>query len=203
VDTIPTMTDETTPPASTEIEAPRQGRAGQFRQARRERSSMFFPALLIIGLGLILLLPLFDTSQALSGLVVLGIAFGVLGVGLLARFFFNGRHERGIAFLGLLILLWMACTATFLSNFISLSAGWPIFVVAVGGAMFFTIALEREHDRTLALPAMIFMWAGGVALVFTMQIISISVLASVASLWPFLFVLIALALLPRVFRVRQ
>jgi hypothetical protein len=196
------MTDLTNPPDSAEIQAQRTGRANQFRQARRARSSLFLPALLTIALGVFLLFPAFDVIPQQSSLVALGIALAVLAIGLLARFAFNGRQERGLAFVGLLILLWLACAVTFLSNFISLYVGWPIFVVALGGAMLFTVMLDKTHDRGLALPGMIFLWAGGVALVFTMQIISLSSLAGWAIFWPFALVIVALALLPRVFRAR-
>jgi hypothetical protein len=194
------MTDVTNPPESTPIESARAGRANQFRQARRQHSSLFVPALLIMAFGVLLLLPVFEVIPILPGIAWLGIALGAFSIGLLARFMVNGRRESGLAFMGLLILLWLACAASFLSGFISLLAGWPIFIVAVGSALFFTMALERDRDRALALPGIVFLWAGGVALVFTMQIISITTLYTLATLWPFAFVLIALALLPRVFR---
>lgn len=198
LDSVPESAPISTPITPTpEDTLSRLTRAAQFRETRRRRASMVVPALLLIGIGILLLIKPAELSPAW----IAGVISGAIGIALFARFVLNGARERGLAFLSLLMLLWLACAAVFVSNFVSIGQGWPLFVIAIGAALFGTFALERSHDRGVLLPGLVCLWAGAVALIFTLQLISAEALGSVAGLWPFAFVLIALALIPRVFRV--
>jgi hypothetical protein len=62
---------------------------------------------------------------------------------------------------------------------------------------------ERTHDRGLLMPGFMLIVAGALALPFTMRVLSSSLLSNVALYWPILFLLAALAILPRAIRDRS
>ena len=72
----------------------------------------------------------------------------------------------------------------------------------MGLALIVTFVFERTHDRGLLLPGTVLIVAGLVALPFTLGLVTANILPVVAVYWPVVFLLIALALLPRVIRSR-
>ncbi len=176
-----------------ESDLSRPSRAVQFRIQRRSQVSTAIPALLLIAIGILYLV----RPAGLTGPAALGIGLGAIALSLITRFLLNTRRERGLFFVGTLLLLWGAFAAAVLTRLIDFLEMWPLLVIAVGAAMVVTFVFERSHDRGLLFPAGLLIVAGGVALPFTMDYLSSSVLAGIARYWPVFFLLMALALLPR------
>jgi hypothetical protein len=181
-----------------EADLSRPSRAMQFRVQRRSQVSTALPALLLIAVGLLYLLKPSELTRPLA--IAAGLA--ALGVGLVARFLLNTRRERGLFFIGVLLLLWLGLAALAASGTIDIFQGWPLAISAVGLAMIVTFVFERTHDRGLLFPGAMLILAGGIALPFTMEMFSSSLLSNVALYWPVLFLLVALAILPRAIRDR-
>ncbi len=134
--------------------------------------------------------------------MAVGIGIGALGVSLIARFLLNARRERGLFFVGLVILLWLGFAAAVIGRGLAVDQLWPLLIMAVGLAALLTFLFERNHERGLILLGVLLILGGGVALLFTLRLVSNDVLRLVAAYWPIVFVFIALALLPRTFRDR-
>ncbi len=198
------MTDETqtTQPdvnpddSNADADLARQARAQQFRMLHRMQLTMVVPALLLVALGLIFLLAPSELTAPLRW----ALAWGALGIGLLARFLLNGRRERGLVFVAALILVSIAGGALVLYQNLDMAQVWPLGLVAAGLALILTFLLERGHERGVVVPGLLLIAAGGVALLFTAQVIKPEVLRAAAAYWPAVFILLALILLPRVFR---
>jgi hypothetical protein len=179
--------------ADADADLSRPSRAMQFRVQRRSQVSTAIPALLLIALGVVYLL---KPSQLTYPLAI-GAGVGVLGISLVVRFLLNTRRERGLFFVGILILLWLGFVAWVIYGKADVSQMWPLTISAVGLAMLITFVFERSHDRGLLLPGFILILGGGVALLFTMEMLPGYVLSGIALYWPVLFLLVALILLPR------
>ncbi len=181
-----------------EADLPRQARAQQFRQTRRAQVSTALPALLLIILGLLYLLNPVELTPPLA----IGFAVGALGLSMIARFLLNVRRERGLFFVGLVILSWVGFTTVVITRGLIVAQVWPLLIMALGLAALLTFLFERNHERGLILPGFLLIAGGGIALLFTLGLVSGEVLRLVATYWPVIFVLLALALLPRTFRDR-
>lgn len=196
------MTDEMLNPNlnadDTEAEAdlPRAARAQQFRQTRRAQVSTTLPALLMIILGVLYLLNPAELTPSLA----LALGVGALGLSLIARFLLNARRERGLFFFGLVILGWIGVLAVLVARDIALTQGWPLLIVIIGLAALLTFLFERNHERGLIVPGILLIAGGGLALLFTLRLVPNDTLRIVAAYWPLIFVVLALALLPRTFR---
>jgi hypothetical protein len=176
----------------------RPSRAMQFRIQRRSQVSTALPALIMIGLGLFLLVKPIELTPPIT----LAILLGALGTALAIRFLLNARRERGLFFIGALILLAIGLVAAAIYSEIDLGQIWPLSVSVIGLAMIVTFVFERSHDRGLLLPGLMLIVAGAVAVPFTMGIFPSSILSGVALYWPVLLLLVALAALPRAVRDR-
>lgn len=176
----------------------RPSRAMQFRVQRRMQFSNALPALLLVAAGVLLLL----RPDAATRLLVIAVAISGVALSLVVRFLFNGRRERGLFFIAVMILLLTGLLGAAAKNWIDLSQNWPLFIVIPGAAMLLTFIFERSHDRGLVLPSLMFMVAGGTILPFTMSLISTDTLALVALYWPILLLVLALAVLPSAVRDR-
>lgn len=202
-DTDPSLS--TPPPAAADSEAqadlPRSARAAQFRQTRRLQVSTVVPALVLIGLGALYLINPVWLTPALA----LGIGIGALGVSFVARFWLNVRRERGLFFLGLTIILWAAFVVAALIRGLTLSHIWPALVIAIGLAALITFLFERAHERSLILPGIALIVAGGVGLALTLSFVppdALNGLTNLLAYWPVLPILLAVLLLPRIFAKR-
>jgi hypothetical protein len=185
--------------ANADSDLVRPPRAVQFRVQRRAQFSTFLPALLLIVAGVALI----ARPDILNRAWIVPAVLGAIAVSLLLRFVFNGRRERGLFFLTVLLLLLMGLGAAAASNLIDVALGWPLIILAPGLAILLTFILERNHDRALVLPGLMLMVAGGVLLPFTSGLIDPGILSVVALYWPVLLLLLALAFLPRAIRDRS
>ena len=176
----------------------RPSRAMQFRIQRRSQVSTAIPALLLIALGVVYLLKPGELTYPLA----IGVGVGALGLSLAMRFLLNARRERGLFFVGIMILLWLGLAALAISGNIEIGQTWPLAVGAVGLAMLLAFVFERTHDRGLLLPGLMMIVAGGMALLFTMGALPGGLLTGVALYWPVLLLVVALAVLPRAIRDR-
>ncbi len=184
--------------ADADADLSRPARAAQFRTQRRSQISTAVPAMLLIALGVLYLLKPAEMTYSLS----IGIGIGVLALSLVMRFLLNARRERGLFFIGVIVLFWLGLIVSAIYGGFDIGQVWPLAVSAIGLAMIVTFVFERTHDRGLLLPGLLLILAGGAMLLFTFGILSSSVLSNVALYWPALLLLAALALLPRVIRSR-
>jgi hypothetical protein len=176
----------------------RPSRAMQFRIQRRSQVSTAIPALVLIALGVVYLIKPSELTYPLA----IGVGVGALGLSLAMRFLLNARRERGLFFIGTLLLLWLGLVALANSGNVEIGQTWPLAVSAVGLAMLLSFVFERTHDRGLLLPGLVLIVAGGVALLFTMGALPGNLLTGVALYWPVLLLVVALAILPRAIRDR-
>lgn len=185
-----------------DADLPRGARAQQFRQSRRLQVSMAFPALALIALGgLLIAAPVW-----LTPIVTAGLAVGAGAISLLARFWLNGRRERGLCFLGLTVLLWSLFLTAVVARNLLLDHLWPILLMALGLALLCTFLFERAHERNVILPGLVLILAGAVALAFTWPLLPGDWLGGVQSVliyWPLLCLALAMLLLPRALRRRM
>ncbi len=192
-------------PAAADAEAhadlPRGARAAQYRQTRRLQVSTVVPAFVLIGLGALYLI----NPAWLTPALALGIGVGAIGLSFVARFWLNMRRERGLFFLGLTICLWAGFVVAALIRGLTLAHIWPALVIAIGLAALITFLFERTHERTLILPGIALIVAGGVGLALTLSFVPADALNGLPGLiiyWPVLPIVLALLLLPRVFAKR-
>ncbi len=202
-----TDSDQLTPPpaaadAETQADLPRSARAAQFRQTRRLQVSTVVPALILIGLGALYLI----NPAWLTPALALGIGVGAIGLSFVARFWLNMRRERGLFFLGLTILLWAGFVVTALIRGLTLSHIWPALVIAIGLAALCTFLFERTHERSLILPGIALIVAGGAGLALTLSFVPADALSGLQNwfaYWPVLPIILALLLFPRIFAQRS
>lgn len=176
----------------------RPSRATQFRAQRRLQLSNILPALLLIAAGVLLLL----RPDAATRLLVIAVAVGGIALSLALRFLFNGRRERGLFFIAVMILLLTGLIGAAAKDWLDLSQFWPLFIIAPGAGMILTFIFERSHDRGLLLPGLMFIVAGGAILLFTTYFLDPEILSVVALYWPVLLLVLALAVLPSAVRDR-
>ncbi len=192
---IPPIAASTDPEARADM--PRGARAAQFRQSQRLQISIAVPALALIALGVVYLFAPVWLTPALS---IVG-AVGVLSLSLLARFWLNARRERGLCFLGLVLLLWAGLLAAIIGRGLAIAQLWPVLIIALGLAALCTFLFERGHERGLILPGVALILAGGVALAALSPDAPPlgSLTALVTAYWPLLPIVLAVLLLPLAF----
>jgi len=181
----------------------RPARAAQFRVQRRTQISTAIPALLLIALGIVYLIDLLSPEAlALTRPLAVGIGVTALGGSLVLRFLLNGRRERGLFFIGAVILLWIGLGAASLSGDLAIEQAWPLAISAIGVGMIITYLFERSHDRGLLMPALIVILFGALILPFTLGMLPPDIMSLVALYWPVVLIILAMALLPRAIRDR-
>jgi len=182
-----------------EADLPRAARAQQFRQSRRLQVSSAFPALAMIGIGSLLI----ANPVWLTSVMVMGLAIAAIGISFVARFWLNGRRERGLCFLGLSILLWEIFLTAVIARGLLLDHIWPILIMGLGLALLCTFLFERVHERNVILPGIALIIAGGIAMMFTWPLLPLDWLDNVKIMltyWPILVIVLAVLLIPRAFR---
>ncbi|MEP7286404.1 MAG: hypothetical protein ABI947_11605 [Chloroflexota bacterium] len=184
--------------AGAESDLPRPSRSEKQRLRRRTQFSTVVPALLLIGFGLVALL----RPELITRMIIAEVIAGTIFMSILLRFLFNSRRERGLFFIGALIVISAGIVALVVLDFIDFAELWPVVIIAPGLAMILTFIFERSHDRGLLLPGLMLIVAGVALLLFTMGFLDSSILPGIALYWPVLFLLLALALLPRAIRDR-
>jgi hypothetical protein len=184
--------------AGADADLPRPSRAEKQRIRRRTHVSTAIPALLLIVVGAAALVrPALLTPPLLAGALA-----AIVFLTVLLRFLFTARRERGLFFITMIAIFAVVLVTLDISGVIDLQQMWPLFISVPGLAMLTTFVFERSHERGLVLPAFILIIAGVVLLPFTTDSFDTSLLKTVAVYWPILFILLALALLPRAIRDR-
>lgn len=181
----------------------RPSRVLQYRTQRQAQFSMAIPALLLVMIGAIYLVNIFAPDlDLLTPSLAVGIGVFALGLALLGRYLANGRRERGLLFMALLIFLWLGLATLISFDVIRLSQGWPLALSAIGIAMIGILLFGRNRDRGLLLPGLAIIVAGVAALPFTMNLLPSAWLPYIAAYWPILLIILAILLLPGVLRKR-
>jgi hypothetical protein len=185
-----------------EADVARPSRVMQHRVQRRSQFSMAPPALLLVAVGVLFLShTLTPGSTLLTPLTATGAALGALGLGLVFRFVINGRRETGVLVVGLVLLLWLGLLVLGAMNVLDLTQAYPLFLSAIGVAIFVMLPFVRE--RGLLLPALSLMVMGIALLPFTTGTFRSDLLPTFAAWSPLLLVLLGLVFLPRAFRSRD
>jgi hypothetical protein len=130
------------------------------------------------------------------------IFLGAVTLTFIFRFFLSGRRERGLFFIALVLIVWgvvLAMTTLSGDNF-PIKEYYPLFLGGIGIAFFFTFLFERTHQIGLVLPGVILIFASGVALAVTRNLISEDLQQWITDYSPLLLTLIGLTLLPLVLR---
>lgn len=170
------------------------------RQQRSGRLAIFPLAMGLIGLGMLMVastagwIPSLDVT-APSAIVIL---LGALTLTFVFRFFLSGRRERGLFFIALVMMMWGLVIAldTLSGGNFPLDEYYPLFLGGVGIAFFFTFLFERTHQVGLILPGVTLIFASGVALSVTRDLLSEDFRNLITDYYPLIFTLIGLTLLP-------
>jgi hypothetical protein len=191
------------------------------RQTRLEHPELFFPmpppatlhrghiasvvpALLLILTGGWLTITL-TIASPINPFLVAVVAIAGIAVTLFVHWLSSGRWARGALFFALLLLL-MGVAIVYLvqPSAPGLVQGWPLLLLAVGGAFLLAGLIGQPVERRVLLPALAFAVAGLSALTVTTGALS-STLAVAAASWWLLVALVVLViwLLPVVFRQRR
>jgi hypothetical protein len=135
--------------------------------------------------------PVPGLEQLWPGIILL------FGLAFLAQYVAGGRREEGLVFSGVSATLtgafFLAITLGYL-EWSDLGRLWPVFVL-IGGAAFLAQWLAKPAERGLLLPALLALAVGGVALVFTLGLLSPALAEQAARLWPLGLILLGIGLL--------
>ncbi len=190
--------------ANAEADLARAARLTQFRSRRRAHFSLIVPALLLIGYGVLLLSEsLTPEIEEYPPALLVGAGVGALGLSLVARFFINGRRERGLFTLGATALGWLGLAALTADGQLSSSRLWTFGIVVAGGALLLSYLFGRGREGGTVLVALALIVAGVVATPVAEGAIPAEVLTSALNLAPLLLIALALIWLPRALRERD
>ena len=119
------------------------------------------------------------------------------GIAMLAQYFVNGRRDEGLIFTGVTGVLvgafFLAITLGPL-GWGDLGRLWPIFPL-IGGLAFLAQWLARPSERGLLVPALLGLAVGGIALLFTLDLLGEGAGRLLANFWPVVLILLGVALL--------
>jgi hypothetical protein len=160
------------------------------------RRGAIVPGLVLIALGLWFLAD--AVGVRLPGLGDLWPIFPLgFGVAMLVQFFVGGRRDEGLVFTGVLSTLtgalFFAITLGPL-DWGDLGRLWPVFPLNAGLA-FLAQWLVRPSERGLLIPALLGLAVGGVALLFTLNLLGETVGQLIGNLWPVVLILAGVGLL--------
>lgn len=172
------------------------------RQPSTGRLAVFPLSLGLIGLGLLLLAPQYIEGLKVTAGNAAVIFTGALILTFFFRFFISGRRERGLFFLGLVLLLWGGVIAMTIlaSDEFPIQDFYPLLLGGVGIACFFTFLFERTHQIGLVLPGVMLIFASSVALTLTLDIITQETRDFITDYYPLLVTFFGITLLPAVLR---
>lgn len=159
-------------------------------------------AILLIGLGIILVWPVISGGYILLPEIIVAILVAGLALSLLAYWLKSGRQARGALFVALTGLLTAGLTGLFalLPETITISTDWPLYVAGAGIAILLTYVVDPARSLRFLTPALVLIAAGLIAFPVTRQIIPESVMAMIRQGWPWIFGVLVLGLLPIAFR---
>jgi hypothetical protein len=190
--------------ANAEADLARPARLAQFRSRRRAQFSMVVPALLLIGYGVLLLSEsLTPETQEYPPLALAGAGVGALSLALLARFFINGRRERGLFLLGAALGGGSALAALTADGQLRPSQLLPLSIALLGAALLLSYLFARGRDSSTILPALALIVAGLAAISVAEGALSAELLVSLVRLAPLALIAAALLWLPRALRERD
>ncbi|NPV65520.1 MAG: hypothetical protein HPY64_00075 [Anaerolineae bacterium] len=156
--------------------------------------------ILLIALGVILVWPVLTGGYILVPNVIAVIAITGWALSLLAYWHHTGRQARGALFLALMLLFWVGTTAIAYAQGALDSRLWPLYVAVLGLAILLTYVGDRQRESRLATPGIILLLAGLIGLLITYDIIPPAILATISGAWPWVVVVLILALLPLAFQ---
>jgi peptidoglycan/LPS O-acetylase OafA/YrhL len=190
--------------ANAEADLARPARLTQFRSRRRAQFSMVVPALLLIGYGVLLLSESITPDvQEYPPFMLIGAGIGALAIALLARFFINGRRERGLFLLGATLGGGLALTALTADGQLTPTQLWTFSIVLLGAVLLLSYLFARGRDNSAILPALALIVAGLVAIPVADGALSADLLISFVRLAPLILIAAALLWLPRALRERD
>lgn len=175
---------------------------------KRGQLGSVIPALALIGVGAWLTIT--TTSGGTVDLSLLGlIGVGIVVLSLLAYSISMGRWTRGTIFFAALIAL-VGGVFVFTTQPLNLPVGfnlvtgYPLFVVALGLAMFISALLSRPLSRGAFAPGIVLLAAGIIGSAVTFGLVPSDILQFAAPLWFVPIVaLVLIWMLPLVFRLRR
>lgn len=161
-----------------------------------KRRGAIFPGLVLIALGLWFLAG--TLGMPLPALGDLWPIFPLgFGLAMLSQYFMQGRQEPGLVFAGvsatLIGALFFAITLGPL-EWSDLGRLWPLFVL-IGGLAFLAQWLAQPNERGLLVPALLGLLVGGVAILFTLNLLGTAAGQLAAKLWPVILIVLGLGLL--------
>ncbi|MDY6876876.1 MAG: hypothetical protein SWK90_11840 [Chloroflexota bacterium] len=168
----------------------------------KSRTGTLIPAIMLIMLGVIFLLPSLGIPfLSWGGIWPLFII--AAGLGFLAGFIFSARHDEGLAFVGSAAVMvggFLGLFAWHILDWNDMARWWPGFPL-IGGLAFVVLwAAGRFRDWGVLVPALIGIVVGVVGLLFTFGAVGENVL----QFWPVLVILAGvISLLSALFRRRE
>ncbi len=174
------------------------------RQQRPGRLAIAPLAFGLIGLGSLLLAENFMEELEITAGAAIIILLGSFVLTTVFRFFESGRRQRGLFFVGVVLLIWGGVVAlnVLRDDKFPLDEFWPLTIAGVGAAFFITFLFERNHQAGLVFPGIILMFASGIAFLVTLDVIGPDLTDGVKDFWPLMVAVVGLLLFPAAFQKR-
>ncbi len=174
------------------------------RQQRPGRLAIAPLAFGLIGLGSLLLAENFMEELEITAGAAITILLGSFVLTTVFRFFESGRRQRGLFFVGVVLLIWGGVVAlnVLRDDKFPLDEFWPLTIAGVGAAFFITFLFERNHQAGLVFPGIILMFASGIAFLVTLDVIGPDLTDGVKDFWPLMVAVVGLLLFPAAFQKR-
>ncbi len=174
------------------------------RQQRPGRLAIAPLAFGLIGLGGLLLAENFVEELEITAGAAIIILLGSFVLTTVFRFFESGRRQRGLFFVGNVLLIWGGVVAlnVLREDKFPLDEFWPLTIAGVGAAFFITFLFERNHQAGLVFPGIILMFASGIAFLVTLDVIGPDLTDGVKDFWPLIVAVVGLLLFPAAFQKR-
>ena len=174
------------------------------RQQRPGRLAIAPLAFGLIGLGSLLLTENFIEELEITAGAAITILLGSFVLTTVFRFFESGRRQRGLFFVGVVLLIWGGVVAlnVLRDDKFPLDEFWPLTIAGVGAAFFITFLFERNHQAGLVFPGIILMFASGIAFLVTLDVIGPDLTDGVKDFWPLMVAVVGLLLFPAAFQKR-
>ena len=174
------------------------------RQQRPGRLAIAPLAFGLIGLGSLLLAENFMEELEITAGAAITILLGSFVLTTVFRFFESGRRQRGLFFVGVVLLIWGGVVALNIlrEDKFPLDEFWPLTIAGVGAAFFITFLFERNHQAGLVFPGIILMFASGIAFLVTLDVIGPDLTDGVKDFWPLMVAVGGLLLFPAAFQKR-
>lgn len=174
------------------------------RQQRPSRLAIAPLAFGLIGLGILLLAENFVEELEITAGAAITILLGSFVLTTVFRFFESGRRQRGLFFMGVVLLIWGGVVAlnVLRGDEFPIDEFWPLTIAGVGAAFFITFLFERNHQAGLVFPGIILMFASAIAFMVTLDVIGQDVLDGVKDFWPLMAAVVGLLLFPAAFQKR-